>query len=1001
MRSSGRRLPLVLRAFFYSLGGALLLLSNFPPAQVSAQSSSGYSAEWVDRSHIKVFEAHRSSGDGQIFTDVEPYDNINHYVNLDQREYCRSSLSVPMNSSEQDMESAPAKGILFSVVFAAAGQDTAAQCEVRYDKTGAHAPGELRGNSRVPITPSTASSLRNSTEGPTDSFTKDYGHDITVAAADKGVVNFQRTSETTIATIDGSRDYTRFENSNSYFDQADGDCRDRIVISGVRTIDGRQFEVGSFEERSGSGTCQVNRSTPITIRASGDPDLDDLSAAGLTGSSDQTKATCEGSRFQLSWLFCGIINGLAEASEGIFNNLIKPFLRTTVVNIDDTNDPIYKVWSSFRVIANVLLVLALLVVVLGQSVGGGLIDAYTAKKVLPRLFAAAILINISIYLVAFMVDLTNILGEGVGRLITAPFATGDFLSIEPNFLVQAGGLAAFVGGTWAAIAVGGGALLSFLWVFILLPALFAMIGVFVTLILRQGLILFLIITSPVAFALYCLPNTEKYFKKWWDLLFKALMVYPIIVVLFALAHVLAVTIAGANSTSGGRATLGQIAGIVVMLIPMFLIPFAFKMAGGAVATLFGAINGFGKKGVEAIKGNANDPTSLRRRTQMKMGSQLARKQAGWVDPIRDPSKVGSLSRRTRLIARAADKFGNVDARLARYSKQEAEIGEAMSSTGRDALRYAGGGYMLEAGEIDSKGNPVAARTYYNSKGEPIYPELYKRGKELYGGNLQAIGAQLEYRVRKAQSSDDIREMRFAFAQNAKANNWTGSEMIDVWAQATYPHKDKWLSEWFSMPTPTVGTTAAGGVTFKDVENNPASLDKMVSEQHRAKESFRVSSLRAEDWHAQYNAMMDIQSRLLNPATHASVAPDELSRYARISENLDTMARQGVITQNGDGEVMVSGASAAASGVISAMYKSRRVAAAPLETAPGVFSPGERVLYDVQAADMAKKPAVLPGPGGTTIPGPGLGLSSEQAVQQSRVATADVSQDRTNIPRVVP
>lgn len=987
MRSCGRRLPLVLRAFFYSLGGALLLLPAIPMPKTAAQSSSGYSAEWIDREHIRVFEAHRSSENFQIFTDVSPFDNTNHYVNLDQREYCRSSLSVPMTDTEQGLQGSPAKGILYSVVFAAAGADTAAQCEVRFDKDGVHAPGELRGSSRRPL-PSGNLDYDDLTKGPNDDATKKYGHEITLAGADKGTVAFQRTSDTDISRLDGDAIYRRLDSgSNQYLDAGDeGACRDQIVITGTKTIDGRQFEVGTFEIRSGSGTCKVDFSIPATIRAADDPDLEDLSAAGLATSGDESKATCEASGFTLAWLFCGVINGLAEASEGIFNNFIKPFLRTTVVNIDDTNDPIYKVWSNFRVIANILLVLALLVVVLGQSVGGGLIDAYTAKKVLPRLFAAAILINISIYLVAFMVDLTNILGEGAGRLITAPFSVGDYLSIEPNFLVSAGGLAAFVGGTWAAITIGGGALLSFLWVFVLMPALFAMIGVFVTLILRQGLILFLIIVSPVAFALYCLPNTEKYFKKWWDLLFKALLVYPIIVVLFAVAHILAVTIAGANSTSGGRSTLGQIAGIVVMLIPMFLIPFAFKMAGGAVASLYGAINGFGKKGVEAIKGNANDPTSLRRRTQMKMGSQLTRKQAGWVDPIRqkvDPSKP--LSRRTRLLARAADKFGNLDARMAKYSKQEAEIAEAMSSTGRDALRYAAGGYILEAGDTDSQGRPVTKTTYYNSKGEEIYPELYRRGKELYGGNLQAIGAQLEYRTRKAQSSDDIREMRFAFAQNAKANNWTGAEMVDVWAQATYPHKDKWLSEWFSMPTPTTGTTAAGGVTFKDVENDPESLDKMVSEQHRAKESFRVSSLRAEDWHAQYNAMTDIQARLLNPATHASVTTEERTRYARISENLDTMARQGIVTQNGDGEVMVSGATAAASGVISAMFKSRRLAAAPLETAPGVFSPTERVIYDVQAADVAKR----------------SGLPAEQAIQRSGVSTADVTSDRTDIPRVVP
>ena len=67
----------------------------------------------------------------------------------------------------------------------------------------------------------------------------------------------------------------------------------------------------------------------------------------------------------------------------------------------------------------------------------------------------------------------------------------------------------------------------FLAVFVLLPALLIMLAVLFVVIIRQGIILVLLILSPVAFALYCLL-TLKIFQKWWEEMFKALLVFPII-----------------------------------------------------------------------------------------------------------------------------------------------------------------------------------------------------------------------------------------------------------------------------------------------------------------------------------------------------------------------------------------------------------------------------------------------------------------------------------------
>jgi len=48
------------------------------------------------------------------------------------------------------------------------------------------------------------------------------------------------------------------------------------------------------------------------------------------------------------------------------------------------------------------------------------VEAYTLKKMLPRILIAAILINLSIYLVAALVDMSNVFGGGITYLINEP-----------------------------------------------------------------------------------------------------------------------------------------------------------------------------------------------------------------------------------------------------------------------------------------------------------------------------------------------------------------------------------------------------------------------------------------------------------------------------------------------------------------------------------------------------------------------------------------------------
>ncbi|MDB5164942.1 MAG: rane protein of unknown function [Candidatus Saccharibacteria bacterium] len=383
-----------------------------------------------------------------------------------------------------------------------------------------------------------------------------------------------------------------------------------------------------------SGIYQTTCETGFDLRsASADP--------------GKTSPTCESNGFpaNLSWLLCPIFNGVAGMSDWLFKEVVSPLLHTTPLSTDPS-DPSYQAWSNFRIYGNIFLVIALLVVVFGQSIGGGLIDAYTAKKILPRLIIATILINLSIYIVAALVDITNIVGGSLGAIITAPLKDAGAFQISPTGiqadLVFAGtavvGFAAwFMGHVFAASEAGffGNASL-FIALFIIMPVLLGLLAAFITLILRMALILALVLVSPFAFALYCLPNTQQYFRKWWDLLIQTLLVYPIVIIFFAVSDVLSVTVMDTghnNNLVVGPMTF--VISFVLQFLPLLFIPYSFRLAGGVLGRAHELMSNYHKRGQEVVKGNANDPRSLRNLARTRMGSAFTAGRANKLAQLRN------------------------------------------------------------------------------------------------------------------------------------------------------------------------------------------------------------------------------------------------------------------------------------------------------------------------------------------------------------------------------
>ena len=91
----------------------------------------------------------------------------------------------------------------------------------------------------------------------------------------------------------------------------------------------------------------------------------------------------------LTWVMCPVINGVVNGEKEI-ENFVFALLKTPIIpfsgncNQQTTTGCTFQVWSSFRIYGNIVLVIALLIAIIVEIAGGGVVANYTIKKMLPR-----------------------------------------------------------------------------------------------------------------------------------------------------------------------------------------------------------------------------------------------------------------------------------------------------------------------------------------------------------------------------------------------------------------------------------------------------------------------------------------------------------------------------------------------------------------------------------------------------------------------------------------
>jgi len=291
----------------------------------------------------------------------------------------------------------------------------------------------------------------------------------------------------------------------------------------------------------------------------------------------------------LGWILCPIINILGDISDGAQKQL-EQFLHLSneAIISDRSESSPYAYWSRIRDYANVLFVIAFLVIIYSQLTGHG-IDNYGIKRMLPKLVVGIILVNVSFYLCGLMVDLSNLIGKSAYQFIAAPKVGDD---VPNGSWSQSGNSVTTIVAIATTVAAGLFAMSA-----ILSALIFICITVVTTVFLlgvREALVILCVILSPLAFVAMLLPNTENLFKKWWTVFKATLLVYPTIGLIYGASSLAAGILQGSVSDLDGTDTvrvIKQVLAAVLMFAPLLAVPklIAAAMAVGGLASMVGRL----------------------------------------------------------------------------------------------------------------------------------------------------------------------------------------------------------------------------------------------------------------------------------------------------------------------------------------------------------------------------------------------------------------------------
>lgn len=256
------------------------------------------------------------------------------------------------------------------------------------------------------------------------------------------------------------------------------------------------------------------------------------------GGDKQDDQVCKGGA--LGWVVCPIMSGIQSAVD-LLRDTMQDFLLVNPLPIGTGS--LYSTWDNIRNFANIAFVIAFFMIIFSQATSIG-ISNYGIKRMLPRLVLIAVGTNLSYFLCSFLIDAFNILGVGVTNLFA--IANGG---ASGTITVTNGAGTLFVAGLSSALiwAFTSGQIVQ---IFPFITAAFIGFAItFIILVIRQAIIILMVVFSPIAFVAGLLPGTQNWFRQWFETFLGLLVMYPVVMALFAASR-LATAIISAAAAGG-------------------------------------------------------------------------------------------------------------------------------------------------------------------------------------------------------------------------------------------------------------------------------------------------------------------------------------------------------------------------------------------------------------------------------------------------------------------
>ena len=384
----------------------------------------------------------------------------------------------------------------------------------------------------------------------------------------------------------------------------------------------------------------------------------------------------------LGWIICPLSNTLANGMDLVYG-FISDFMKTQPLQTSQ-QDTLYQAWSLIRNLANIIFVIGFILIIYSQLTSFG-ISNYGIKKILPRLIIAAILVNVSYYVCAIGVDLSNIIGTSIHDLIYSlrdnmfNHSTGHVNDASAftwssivGFVLSGGALVgAGLAGAHIAVIAAGGSIVAM--IYFLLPMI---LGVFLTVLVvllilaaRQALIVCLIIVSPLAFVAYLLPGTEKWFDKWKDVFATMLIFFPAFSLVFSGAQ-----LAGALIIQNNSSINMILLGLAIQVAPLVITPLLLRLSGSVLGQIAGIMNNPKRGLLDRTRNWANERGEMHKQKGLGQGDLRKRNVLRRYARSHD-NRARRLKERTGNYSAMSDNRYNASAMHAEQDHIKREVAE--------------------------------------------------------------------------------------------------------------------------------------------------------------------------------------------------------------------------------------------------------------------------------------------------------------------------------------